>query len=237
MFFRKRMMTLLIVAMCLVGLAGPAPANVVPYGDRSGDTIDFINIREESATDEAPLYGNPTINDNNVLWFPVDFTAHSVDGITDETQGSLKMTLRAADGFAISGVRVTEIGNYSLSGQAMTAATSASLTATLTVGTSFDAFSAGPYQGPDSSAALFNVGTELDFTGLGLTQADFTLDNWLLATSEVDTEAFIRKSFDSAMVKVEFYTNPVPLPGALWLLGSGLCSVLGLRRLRMKKGN
>jgi len=30
--------------------------------------------------------------------------------------------------------------------------------------------------------------------------------------------------------EIDFYGNPVPIPGAIWLLGSGLIGIIGIRR-------
>jgi len=75
----------------------------------------------------------------------------------------------------------------------------------------------------------------LDFSGLGITQLSFSLTNVLQTQSEAGTTSFIAENVGSQEVGILIDTTPVPLPSAIWLLGSGLIAFAGIRRrLRTK---
>ena len=227
-----------LVLVCLGLLAAlPARADYINYDDFDGLTVDFLNVREISNTNpDQALFGMPTLVGNTTLFFPTDFSSTASNGASDATDGTLEMTLRAKSGFAIAGVRITEIGSYSLTGSGGTAATTASISGLLTVGGDQVALAPQPSGGtlsfsmPTDSAGSYTATAYIDLSGLGLTEVDFSLFNLLETSSESDTTATIQKSIESNKVEVELVATPVPLPGAVWLLGSALAPLAWLRR-------
>ncbi len=232
---RKGVVSAFLTGIFWLVFVTSAPAAIV-YGDYSGTTLDFLNITEDSSTDSLPLFGTPMVIGSQSLFFPTTFESKSSDGSSDITAGVLTMTLRAAEGFTISTVSITEIGSYSLTGLG-SADTWASIGGTLELGTQSDALDfnpSNPYALPGDSSGLFQGSTLLDFSGLGITEVSFSLTNILETQSEAGTTAWIGKSLISGGVELEINTSPIPLPGAVWLLGSGLIAMLGLRK-RSKK--
>ena len=242
MFADNRKTTgLALVLFCLGLLAAlPARADYINYNDFDGLTVDFLNVREISNTNpDQALFGMPTLVGNTTLFFPTDFSSTASNGASDATGGTLEMTLRAKSGFAIAGVRITEIGSYSLTGSGGTAATTASVSGLLTVGGDQVALAPQPsgdtlsFSLPTDSAGSYTATAYIDLSGLGLTEVDFSLFNLLETSSESapdNTTATIQKSFESNKVEVELYATPVPLPGSVWLLGSSLAPLAWLRR-------
>jgi hypothetical protein len=190
------------------------------YGDFSGSTIDFLQVSESTSTEDVALYNQPSLVGNQQLFFPTAFFSESSNGLSDTTSGTLTMTLRAHEGYAISKVTITEIGNATLEGNGGSG-TSADLATTLTVYDQTATFAAGPYTLPDDSYADFVLNQELDFSGLGVTEASFSLVNLLTTSSETGTTAKIQKQVLSDNVMLEAYTNPVPIPGAALLFATG----------------
>ena len=76
----------------------------------------------------------------------------------------------------------------------------------------------------------------MDFTGLGLTELTFSLSNVLETQSEEGTTSYIGKSVVQNGVGLEIATTPIPIPGAIWLVGSGFIALAGVRiRRRFRK--
>jgi hypothetical protein len=204
------------------------------YNDVDTGAVLFSGISESSGTDAGPLYGQPVYLSSNQLFFPTKFVSTASDGSVDSTIGDLNMTISAADGLAIQSIIISEYGNYTLTGDGG-AGTSASILSSYNVGGQNGTIDMSPRntynlykdnQGTDA----FDGSVTLDFSGLGIDELSFFLSNDLATTSEAGTTATIQKTLESNQVLVEIYTAPIPIPGAVWLLGSGLLAVAGLRR-------
>jgi hypothetical protein len=69
-----------------------------------------------------------------------------------------------------------------------------------------------------------------------LTTAAITFDNNLYTWSEEDTSARIqKKGVSGPAIGISINGSPVPVPGAVWLLASGLIGLVGMKR-RFTKG-
>lgn len=75
------------------------------------------------------------------------------------------------------------------------------------------------------TAAGFDI-AEITFTaiGLGLSPIDITVDSLIDVWADYDSLAITTPSATDGSV------NVVPIPGAIWLLGSGLIGMVGIRR-------
>jgi hypothetical protein len=84
----------------------------------SGDTVNFLAIIESSATDPLPLFGEPTVSGNQLLFSPSSFASYSQNLFSDQTDGHLMMTIALKPGQAsgITGIHLNEMGDYSLLG-------------------------------------------------------------------------------------------------------------------------
>jgi hypothetical protein len=199
------------------------------------------------------LFEAPTLVGDSLFFFPSNFLADSADGdggegtgAIDQTAVQLQMTLSATVGNTIEVVNLTEFGDTTLSdftgdnsGTATTgtfismsgAVTILNATNPLDIGTIipfvavFDQDTFG-LQG-DIGASTFVGSASVDVAGqvAGVTSAFLSIDNVLIASSELDTSATIQKKVSGALVV------SVPEPTSLALIGLGLAgAVLAGRR-------
>lgn len=213
-------------------------ATCVNYGDFLGTNVDYFGVVEDSTTDTVPLFGAPTLSGDSLLFFPSNYTSTANSGATDQTSSTLTMNIVAKGGTELTVITIQEFGDYSLSGVG-TSATSASIDGALFVtdlsgvtGVHTDSLvvnPASPYVLPSDSSGIFSATTTLDLTGLGITEAFLTFNNNLATTSEAGTTALIQKKVvngPSIVVSVD----PIPVPAAVWLFGSGLLGLIGVAR-------
>ncbi|MCA9147688.1 MAG: hypothetical protein KDA92_00245 [Planctomycetales bacterium] len=116
-FFAK-----LLAVPCVIGIVGSAisaSAATINYGDFTGATVDYINVREDanSVDDVPPLFGAPTVTGDSIDFDPVGFNAAAggASGI-DITDGNLAFDIVAKPNYAINNVRFTEAGDTTLAG-------------------------------------------------------------------------------------------------------------------------
>jgi hypothetical protein len=81
------------LVLALLLLAPPASAVPINYGDFSGQTVDYLQVTEDSVTDATPLFGAPTVSGNTLDFNPVGFGAFSQNGGSDTTEGNLSFTI------------------------------------------------------------------------------------------------------------------------------------------------
>lgn len=244
-----RYKSLLPVVAALIALPSMASAASLNYGDKVGADIIYRQVSEDSVTDPVPLYGNPAISGNALLFTPVNFGAFASNGSLDLTDSTLTTMIEAKANKRIKQIAFAEAGDYSLIG-AGTAATSAIVRAPYYVRvvevdgnpiapilfTSSLAFtpSGGDYYLPgDAGAGVQFVGSTLIDVDAILAQAGiqgeatkvyFSMNNQLIATSEQGTISFIKKKTADGVT----ITTLVPEPASL----SALAGVTLLVRRR-----
>ncbi|HBO43170.1 MAG TPA: hypothetical protein DD670_04395, partial [Planctomycetaceae bacterium] len=117
--FHGEMPWCLLSCLVVVVLAATAAiADPIPYGSLVAQNIIFEDVEEEPATGNSPLFDTPTVGQNSLVFFPVSFSAASIGGdpTTDETSGTLSMTVASIGGAPIVSIRIWEMGDYSLAG-------------------------------------------------------------------------------------------------------------------------
>jgi len=217
------------------------------YGTLSGDHILFSNISESTTVDETdpnplPLFGAPTILPelDQLLFFPNSFVSKSEDGISHGVSSLLQVTLQATQG-TIDTIQIREFGSYTLTGVGTASAqVHGALTVTPLAGAPIE-----PQQDDFSelfdtspSAGTFDGLVTLDFSDYSLTTAQLTFKNTLQTTSSSGTVAEIQKHVLSGpAVALAVNSDPVPIPGAFWLLGSGVIGLWGARRKLRGRGH
>jgi hypothetical protein len=216
--------------------------------------VDFTVVNESSATDTPPLYGPPqspapldTLSFSNMS----GFSATSTDGVPgiDFIDGLLNATVVAHQGSYITGVDLSEFGDYALgrllvsAGDASAQATSPGLFVTvkeidgvpvlrspinipLTFGPT------GPYTF-DGSSALSKSGTwtgdgSSDLRDQHVTKIELNLDNQLMAASQAGTTASITKKG----LNIHISTNDVPEPASMAVMGLAGLVTMGRKRRR-----
>lgn len=246
-WFTARPAAALLVA--LFGWTAVSTAAPINYGDFSGESVIFIDVTETANTagDEEPLFGAPSILGNKLDFDPAGFAASATDGNSDLTDGQLNFTLMGL-GAPISFLTLSERGDYTLTGtggaatQVSFGASLASIsvlevdgialaTPVLLSGVSAsggDNLGAGtdvltPWSlglGYDVDAALSLAG--IDFVH-GASKLEIALDNSLAAISEPLSIAFIaKKDFMLDVVTGTPFGPMVPEPASLVLLFSAL---------------
>jgi hypothetical protein len=200
-FHRTISMCALVLALC-----SPAWAGSVNYGDFLGGgpgDVDFLQVIESSITDAVPLYNTPTHVGNGLFFFPDSFASASSGGGADNTSATLSMRIRAHPGFFLEVVRIEEAGGYQLTGIGGSG-TSATINGLLTVtdiapgthGVLTNALSVSPppiYSSPNSTLGDFTALTQINLTGMGISQVVLNFNNNLQTASEPGTSARIEK--------------------------------------------
>jgi len=99
-------------------LAKPALSASINYGNFPGATVTYTQVTEDanSAGDNPPLFGPPTVSGDSIDFDPVGFNAASANGAADLTDGNLKFGIVAKPGKAITSLTIAEAGDVTLLG-------------------------------------------------------------------------------------------------------------------------
>lgn len=113
------MRTLLILPLCLLGLSLPIHA-LTMYPDQVADNVLFSELQEETNTegDPSPIYGDPSVFGDSLLFTPIDFISTSSGGKSDQTIATFQGLISSLDkqGPGILSISVLESGDFGLSG-------------------------------------------------------------------------------------------------------------------------
>jgi|CXWL01.1.fsa_nt_gi hypothetical protein len=208
--------------------AGSALA-FVPWSNPNGVGTNFSWANGGS---RDGLFGSPTlISGNTFVFFPSGFRAQSVNGTASHVSDRLEFDLFAAPGFRISGLRISEFGDYGIIGQGGQVSDGGSMF--MTNLDTAETVSDNILTTPGSPITTEGFGTwtgeaEIDVSNRQppWTRIHFVLDNELVAISAPGGIAFIEKKVFGAGIAITI----VPTPGSATLLAAG--SLLALRRRR-----
>lgn len=117
-FFAKLLAVPCAALIVSFGVQSASAATIV-YGDYSGTTVDYKQVREDanSVDDVPPLFGAPSVTGDSIDFDPVGFNAAAGNaGGIDITDGNLAFDIVAKPTFAINNVRFTEAGDTTLAG-------------------------------------------------------------------------------------------------------------------------
>lgn len=190
--------------------------------------------------DDSTLFGAASVIDNSIFFLPTDFTAESLNGAGSQiTNTTLNIEIEAiTEGFNMTQFLLQEQGDYYLQGNGASVSAGGQLGVTsltsncpdggLTVCRLTDTFNAGNLDtqnqltGWDATAAI-NLNDLADWGND--TKVIMTIENVLTARSlSQGDEAFIQKKIAGVGITV------VPVPAAVWLLGSALGGLGFMRR-------
>ena len=220
----------LTATLLLAGLSGTAMADV-PWDVPNGMTNNFFYENGGSANG---LFGSPTVlPDGTFLFNPTNFRAEQNGGPgADTINDQLFFDIIAKPNFNVTGVRLVEVGDYAISGDAQVNVGGGLFVTNL----DFFAF--------DTDALVSTPGSPITTPTAGdtwtaLAEVDLSdktpawnhiriqLDNILSAiTNDANAAAFIEKKVVGGSVRIEI----IPAPGAMSLLG--LAGLAAIRRRR-----
>ena len=192
--------------------------------------------------DDATLFGTGTVVGNSISFLPENFIAQSVDGGAGSSVSDvLDVTVLATTtGFVMDMFGLQELGDYKLKG-APSAAVEAGATfgvvsnttdCSVSVACSANAtFSAGPLADTAGLLTNWSMGGSIDLAATAGWGNDTSVMIQLINTLSASTGAtgdvaFIQKKQGGVGISV----NPVPVPAAVWLFGSGLIGMIGIAR-------
>jgi len=191
--------------------------------------------------DNATNFGSANIIGNNIFFLPTDFIAESYNGEgAVSTNSTLQVRVDAIGDFNMQKFQLQESGDYYLSGDGASATAGGMFAVTSTTKTCPDdglfpcreqeLLNAGPMT-TQGTFDEWNITSEIDLTGNSDWISDsgviMTIKNRLSATTlNLGEEAFVEKKIAGVGITV------VPVPAAVWLLGSALGGLACLRRKR-----
>lgn len=211
----KRAFALAVMAFSLLGLVNPASAdltsiNGIPTAGTVGQLLPDAYVLPGGTTQIQGVL-NAYVADLYLFgWNGGNFTAYTTPTSVDN---SLFLFDSTGKGLWASGDVDTLNGNYS-----------ASISATLAPGSYYLGVAFWALDPVDSTyLTIFPLISTIDGPAVGPYPGTFPLEGWTGDSYGGDYTI----NFTPA-------TTPVPIPGAVWLLGSGLLGLVGLRR-RFKK--
>ena len=122
------------IVVCTTQLS--ALAVPINYGSHVGNTVDYLNVTEDTTTgDTLPLFGAPIFSADSIDFNPVGFDASAAGtGGNDTTGARLTFTLMSHVGKAITNISFSEAGDTTIAGLGTdSTATSVTATGTITV--------------------------------------------------------------------------------------------------------
>lgn len=225
---------LLLVLAPAAGATGIHHGSDFDYGDRWGETVDFLDVREDPRG-WLPRFGRPDVDGDALVFDPHLFFALGIGGLDDTTSSVLELELVAKTGF-LDTVVVEESGFALL--KALFAdgdgRTSASVTGTLEVIAGGDSWRVDLVADPDGLLSLpgdrglthWTARAELDLSGLGLERATVRFVNELRAESSFHPFSLAK------IAKRDIRLAHVPEPGTAALFATGALglALMGRRR-------
>lgn len=194
--------------------------------------------------DDSTLFGAGTVVGNSISFLPTNFFAESLNGAGQATSfDTLNVTVESITaGYTMNMFTLAEVGDYRLDGATASVDASARFmvdSATTNCGvfacTDSGIFTAGALGDTAGVLTDWSLGGTLDLAataGWGSdTKVILQLQNNLLADTTLQNElAFIQKKKGGLGIIV----NPVPVPAAVWLFGSGLIGLVGVARRKTR---
>lgn len=115
--FSNRLAAVAGAVLVLEILSHPVLAAQINYGSHMGTHVTYVNVTEDSGSDEPlPLFGAPTVTGNSIDFNPTGFDAASSGVGSDITDSNLVFMVTAKSGSRISSITLSEAGDTTLAG-------------------------------------------------------------------------------------------------------------------------
>lgn len=178
------------------------------------------------------LFGNPLLVGDSFFFTPASFVANSVNGVAHSVVDRIQVDLTANPGHRFTSIKVTEFGNWTITGIGTVQATGElRLIDMLVPRLATDALSTTPAMPVSAPATgLWSGVAEIDLTaiaGADWTKLRLVFANTLHATSGAGSAATIRKT---AVAGPAIVVDILPAPGGAVALGFGLLFASRRRR-------
>ncbi len=211
---------------------GGVQAAAIPWSEPNG-TADGFDW--ENGGSEYGLFGEPNlVGGNTFVFFPSNFRAESSDGQIVDVNDTLVFDLIAHTNVLITQIQITELGNYDVVGSGLV-----DLTGILQVQNlanpqteSVELVSTPPMPvvvTDDFASGIWSAEGALSFAGW--THLRVTLDNNLLAISDIGSSAFIQKETVGSAVAITI----IPEPATICLLSLGALSLVSRKNDNKQK--
>ncbi len=206
------LLTLILLAL----FTAPAEA-VIYWANASGSagSFDWSNGGSDNG-----LFGDPVVSGNTFIFTPSNFRAESVNGVAAIVSDRMEVTITAKPGSVITGIRITEYGDYGILSQGMV---SVSGTMFLTNLNEFEVRYSDFGSNPASpiSSGIGSWDAEVAVDSFEWPRLKLVLDNNLMAISSPGSVTFIEKKVMGSAVSVEIIPEPATIAiltlGALFL--------------------
>lgn len=202
-------------------------------------------------------YSAPLISGNNIIFSNSNFITSCADaGCNNPVEGTVDFTIVPKNGFTVESLFLAEQGRYKLNGATASVAPIGSLDVGDALNGLFGASGSGGIAAintfvDDNTFRTWNAVASVSTTGQGssllgpvdwntVSQFSVSIINQLVATTDAfgDTAVIEKLATGTSLmlgVNQNPNLNPVPIPGAIWLFGSGLLGLVGVARKRKQE--
>lgn len=219
-----------LATITLTALIAPAALADVPWDVPSGMTDNFFY---ENGGSDLGLFGNPVVtNDGTFIFNPSGFRAQ-VEGVgVDQITDQLFFDIIAKPGFDVTGVRISEVGDYTIIGEAEVSIGGGLIVTNLDVfGIRTDTLVSNPGSpiSDPTPGDIWTATAEVDLDNLvpAWNHIRIQLDNTLVARAfDAVSSALVEKKSVGAGIRIEI----IPAPASLSLLALGGLAATRRRR-------
>lgn len=223
-------------AAAVMALASSSFA-VVPWATPSGSNS---QISYSGGQSDNGLFGEPTVNGSQFLFFPSNFKASSANGVAAQTTDRLQFKLTAKPGQTFTQIVIKELGDFSINGTGnvnafgtlyVTKLTNPGFGTVVTDPETASYYSASIPTTPSNVTGVKNGTWNTNFVAnlpAGTTEVMIVLNNVLSATSGANSTSFIEKKVVGPEVMIDVV---LPEPASIGMILVGGAGML-LRRKR-----